>query len=568
MSLQTISKAVDDKVNELMKKHQQVLEKSVDAVFKKEFFSQYPEIPKAYPSENHDKDLETFKQQHGSAFDRLVQTGDQQLESAEESPYTRKKLGITYAAFSNPETYIQNAQQALKTWKKVSPQARAAILIESLERMKENFFEVAYSTMHTTGQAYMMSFQASGPHAADRALEAVALGYRELTRFPNEVRWDKPVGKDKTANIEKFYIHVPKGVALSIGCSTFPVWNSVPGIYASLITGNPVIVKPHPMSIYPIALVVGYIQQVLKEVELDPHTIQLAPDRPDNLITKTLAEDDAVKIIDFTGSSSFGDYVENLEGKQTFTEKAGVNSVIIDGVKDLKKMGQNMAFSVSLYSGQMCTAPQNFFIPKDGIDGPEGKISYEEAVKALTASIKGLCSHEKAGPAVCGAIQSEATADRAAKADKLGGKVLLESFKIENPDFPDARTASPTVLEVPADKRELFEKEMFGPILFVVPTESTEQSVELAKELASKHGAISCAAYTTNPDAMQMIADEMAESYTSVGFNLYGQVYVNQNAGFSDPHVSGGNPAGNASFTNPEFIVKRFTTVAMKMDAE
>lgn len=34
--------------------------------------------------------------------------------------------------------------------------------------------------MHTTGQGYMMAFQASGPHAADRAMEAIAFGYDEL----------------------------------------------------------------------------------------------------------------------------------------------------------------------------------------------------------------------------------------------------------------------------------------------------------------------------------------------------------------------------------------------------
>ena len=53
--------------------------------------------------------------------------------------------------------------------------------MESLEGVKGRFFEIAYATMHTTGQGYMMAFQASGPHAADRALEAIAAGYEELT---------------------------------------------------------------------------------------------------------------------------------------------------------------------------------------------------------------------------------------------------------------------------------------------------------------------------------------------------------------------------------------------------
>ena len=34
-------------------------------------------------------------------------------------------------------------------------------------------FEIANAVMHTTGQAFMMAFQAGGPHAQDRGLEAV-----------------------------------------------------------------------------------------------------------------------------------------------------------------------------------------------------------------------------------------------------------------------------------------------------------------------------------------------------------------------------------------------------------
>ena len=39
---------------------------------------------------------------------------------------------------------------------------------------------------------------------------------------------------------------MPRGVALVVACSTFPTWNGYPGIFASLVTGNPVIVKAHP----------------------------------------------------------------------------------------------------------------------------------------------------------------------------------------------------------------------------------------------------------------------------------------------------------------------------------
>ena len=51
--------------------------------------------------------------------------------------------------------------------------------------------------------------------------------------------------------MEKRFRVVPRGVGLVIGCSTFPTWNGYPGLFASLATGNAVVVKPHPSATLP-----------------------------------------------------------------------------------------------------------------------------------------------------------------------------------------------------------------------------------------------------------------------------------------------------------------------------
>ncbi len=551
----------------LFEKHRAIVERAIEALHKREFYAQYPEMPspQVYGETAEADQKQRFEAQLGKKFDRIKQSADSWLVADEQSPYTQQKLGISYPVYKEVSQYIAASQAAWTDWKRTDVQTRAGILVESLERMKQSFYEVAFSTMHTTGQAYMMSFQASGPHAADRALEAIALGYQEQTRFPSKLTWEKPAGK-VNLKLEKFSTSVGKGLSLAIGCATFPIWNTVPGLYASLITGNPVIVKPHPKAIYPIAIVVALLQEVLVENGFSADVVILAPDAEPNLIAKKLAENPAIKIIDFTGSSSFGGYIEALPGKITFTEKAGVNSMIIDSVADLGAMAQNVAFSVSLYSGQMCTAPQNFYIPKTGIKAAGQHVSFEEVEKAIVDAVKGLVTHPKAGPAILGAIQSEATQQRVVDAKKIGGKVLLESQPIANAEFPNIRSASPMLIELPASAKETFEREMFGPIAFIIPTDDTQHSLQLASKSAHEHGAISCGAYTTDEATMEMIATVMADASTPVAFNLTGSTYVNQNAGFSDFHVTGGNPSGNASLTNPEFVLKRFTTVQAKVN--
>ena len=135
---------------------------------------------------------------------------------------------------------------------------------------------------------------------------------------------------------------------------------------------------------------------------------------------------------------------------------------------------------------------------------------------------------------------------------------------IENPMFKNARIATPAVLEVDSSKKKIFSAELFGPIALLIKTKDTSKSIALAKEMAMNHGAISCGAYTTDDNLKEVIADEMSLAATPVSFNLVGGIYLNQNAGFSDFHVTGGNPAGNASFTNPEYVIKRFTWVGIR----
>jgi phenylacetic acid degradation protein paaN len=544
----------------LFEKHETAITQAIAALHSRSFYAAFQEQPSpSVYGESADADGQArFKAAMGKKFEELRQSGAEKWAGQEESPYLQEPLKISYPTFST-EVLVERSAKAFDIWRKVPVRDRAGMLVESLKGIQGRFFEIAYATMHTTGQGFMMAFQASGPHAADRAMEAIAAGYEELSRYPNVV-WDKPMGKFNI-QLKKEWRAVPKGISIVIGCSTFPTWNSVTGIYGSLMTGNTVIVKPHPGAILPIAIVVAEIQKVLAENNLDPNTCQLAVDTYDEMITRELAEHPQVKLIDFTGNAAFGSYLEALPGKTVFTEKTGVNSVILDSVEDADKVATNLAFSVNLYSGQMCTAPQNFFIPEGGIDSPGGKISFDQFAQKFVDNLNSLVDNPKAGPFVLGAIQNKKTRDRVTESESLPGKVWLKSRTFENPMFKNARLATPVVVEVDASKKEIFSKELFGPIALLIKTRNTDQSIALAKEMAIKHGAISCGAYTTNAQVKEKIADEMSLAATPVSFNLTGGIFMNQNAAFSDFHVTGGNPSGNASFTNADYVTRRFTWV-------
>jgi acyl-CoA reductase-like NAD-dependent aldehyde dehydrogenase len=108
------------------------------------------------------------------------------------------------------------------------------------------------------------------------------------------------------------------------------------------------------------------------------------------------------------------------------------------------------------------------------------------------------------------------------EAEKLPGKVWLKSRSFENPMFKNARVATPVIVEIDASKKDVFSKELFGPIALLIKTKNTDQSIQLAQEMALQHGAISCGAYTTDVQVKEKIADEMAQAATPVSFNLTG----------------------------------------------
>lgn len=545
-------------------RHAGTLTTALDTIRTRSYWSPYPESPRAYGEAAPAEGEAAFQARLGGEFE-LDQPHNGSMAVAESSPYGIA-LDVTYPKSSVSEL-LDAAEAAAPGWAAATPQVRAGVCLEILDRLAASSFEMAHAVMHTTGQAFLMAFQAGGPHALDRGLEAVAYAYAEMTRLPGPMRWEKPQGKRDPLVIDKTWRIKPRGIAATIGVSTFPTWNGYPGIFASLVTGNPVIVKPHPGTILPLAIFVDVAREVLRDAGFDPNVVTLLVDTPDAPVAKDLVMDPRVAIVDYTGGSEFGTWLEeNVTHAQVYTEKAGVNSVVIDSADDLKGVFRNLSVSMTMYSGQMCTTPQNVYIPRNGIEVAGERVSFDEVAKGLAGAIAGLLSDDQRAGDILGAIKGEATLERLDSA-AAAGELLLEPRSVTNATFPEAVVRTPAILKVDADDTGTYMRELFGPIAFVVATDGTEQSLALATESAKRHGAITWLVYSTDEDVVQAAEDAAVEAGVSVAFNLTGGLFVNQSAAFSDFHVTGANPAGNASLTDPAFVAGRFRVVGVRRPA-
>jgi phenylacetic acid degradation protein paaN len=558
------ARPLHERVAATIEKRRELLEQAVRAIHERTYFSAFPESPspRVYGDTAADKGRQAFESLLNRRFD-LGQPATVDWVATEHSPWG-PILGVEYPV-ADVDQLLPALRAALPAWRDAGPLARAALCVEMLVRINGASFEIANAVMHTSGQAFVMAFQAGGPHAQDRALEAVAYAYEEQARYPAEAVWEKAQGKRPPIRMAKTFTIVPRGIDLVIGCNTFPTWNSYPGLFAGLATGNAVLVKPHPRAVLPLAITVRIVREVLADHGYDPDLVCLAaepgPDHGGGRLAADLAVRPEIGIVDFTGSTAFGDWLEeHARQAQVYTEKAGVNAVVVDSTDDYRGMLANLAFSLVLYSGQMCTAPQNLLVPRDGIATDEGSKSVEDLGKDLGKAVDGLVGDDERAPDLLGAVVNDDVLGRLERAPSMGA-VVVPSREVRPAAYPDARVRTPALLRVDAEEEQVYGQECFGPVAFLVTTASTAGSLEVFRRTVGRRGAITASVYSTDADVLSAVREAALDVGVALSENLTDGVYVNQSAAFSDFHATGANPAATASLTDGHFVSGRFRVV-------
>jgi phenylacetic acid degradation protein paaN len=562
--------------DELFEQHRATLDAAVAATRSRGYHSAFPESPspRVYGEAAAGDGSAAFQRWLGSDFP-LRTPGADKVVATEKSPFGLP-LDVRYPRVTadGVPALLEAASAGMNAWRDAGVEARVGVGLEILARLHARIFELANAVMHTSGQAFVMAFQAGGAHALDRALEAIAYAYVEMTRVPRTAIWEKP-GRDAPIRMEKTFTVVPRGVSLVIGCNTFPTWNSWPGLFASFVTGNPVVVKPHPGAVLPLAITVQVCQEVLAEAGFDADLVTLAAEDPADGIAAVLAVRPEVKLVDFTGSTAFGDWLESHATQATvFTEKAGVNAVVIDSTDAFKAMCFNLAFSLALYTGQMCTAPQNLFLPRDGIETDEGHKSADDVAAGISAALTKLVGDDARAVEILGGVVNAEVLGRITATGALSGggsaggdgggdagTVVVEPRAVVHPEYADAVIRTPVLVSLDVADESAYEQECFGPISYLIATSSTDESIDVFRRTVIEHGAMTASVYSTSEAVIASMRTAALDAGVALSENLTGQVFVNQSAAFSDFHGTGANPSANSTFTDGAFVASRFRVI-------
>jgi len=165
---------------------------------------------------------------------------------------------------------------------------------------------------------------------------------------------------------------------------------------------------------------------------------------------------------------------------------------------------------------------------------------------------------------VLGAVQNNGVLRRLEAARSLG-KVPPDTETIAHPAFPDATIRTPLLVKLDTTDRATYLNEWFGPIAFVIATESTDESLAIAHDAVRGHGALTLSVYSTSPEVIERAIAVAEDAGVALSINLTGAVFVNQSAAFSDFHGTGANPAANSALTDAAYVASRFRVVQHRM---
>jgi acyl-CoA reductase-like NAD-dependent aldehyde dehydrogenase len=209
----------------------------------------------------------------------------------------------------------------------------------------------------------------------------------------------------------------------------------------------------------------------------------------------------------------------------------------------------------------MCTSPQNIYLPRGGIDVGGRRASVDEVCATLAAAFQGVAAEPRRAASILAAIQSPATLDlihELRDAGRRHGAVVVDSGPYAHPEYPAARTATPLLLRIGASARDLCREERFGPIGFVIETDDADHALRCATDDVRAAGGITAFAYSTRADYLAAAESAYATAGAQLTCNLTGPMPLNFAASYSDYHVTGLNPAGNATLTDAAFVAGRF----------
>ncbi|MGH7331854.1 MAG: bifunctional proline dehydrogenase/L-glutamate gamma-semialdehyde dehydrogenase [Candidatus Rokuibacteriota bacterium] len=260
----------------------------------------------------------------------------------------------------------------------------------------------------------------------------------------------------------------PLGVVVVTPPWNFPLAIPAGGIFAALVAGNAVVLKPAPEGV----LVAWHLTNCLWDAGIPRDVLQFLP-CPDNEVGRALVTDPRVGAVILTGSvETARRFLEWRPDLRLFAETSGKNAIIVTALADRDQAIRDLVRSAFGHNGQKCSAASLAICEGEVYDDPGFRRQLRDAVASLNVgSAWDLASRitpltQPPGPALHRALT---TLDD-------GEAWLLEP----RPAIDNPQLWSPGIRLGVRPGSFFHLTECFGPVLGLMRAEDLDEAIELA----------------------------------------------------------------------------------------
>ncbi|HEX6987184.1 MAG TPA: aldehyde dehydrogenase family protein, partial [Planctomycetaceae bacterium] len=305
---------------------------------------------------------------------------------------------------------IAAAADAFPAWSQTPPEARQAIFLKAADALEARSEEVASWLTRETGSTFGFAmFQ----------LHFVPGLFRQAAAIPY-----MPMGEVIPSDTGTFAMGLrrPVGVVGAIAPWNAALILSARSITTPLALGNTVVLKPSELSPYVGGLLWG---EIFTEAGLPEGVLNIVTHAPGEAgpIGDELAENPAVRVINFTGSTETGRRIAEAAGrnlKRVVLELSGSNPLIVLADADLDYAVDAAAFGSFFHQGQICMSARRILVEEPIAD------TFVERLVERTNGLKSGDPKEQ-GTIIGPLITDEAVAKVKSRVDdavKNGAKLL------------------------------------------------------------------------------------------------------------------------------------------------
>jgi len=311
----------------------------------------------------------------------------------------------------------------------------------------------------------------------------------------------------------------PKGVCLIIGPWNFPIMLLLDPLVSAIAAGNTVIIKPSELTPHSSALVKKMITEIFDENEVA--VVEGGVDTSTTLLELPFNH------IFFTGSPEVGKIVMAAAAKNLTSvtlELGGKSPTIIDETADIEIAATRISATKFMNNGQICIAPDYVLVHEsklnDFIDAVKSRInSYFGETAAESESYMRIVNNRNFQ-------RVKSYVDDSVK----GGAKIVKGGQTD----ADTNYIEPTiVIDVPLDS-PLLQKEIFGPVLPVMPYKDLQQVIDLIR---SKEKPLGLYIYSRNKQNIRRILQSTRAGGTCINNNAVH--FFNPNLPFGGSNNSG-----------------------------